>query len=759
MDALVEFLFKYRPAVFEAGHLVFGTSWLQRFAILAVGVLVILAAITYTRVRVQGSASDRYVLIGVRTLALLLLVFVLLRPVLIASRDVVGVLIDDSRSMQLHDMPRGSSRADVVRSLLGGPDSSLYKALTKRKLVVRLFSLGSSGSHITRVGDLSFDGSHTRFAPGLEGMRQELSGVPLAGLVLVSDGADNVPDSLNETLSALAARHIPVYTVGVGQSQFAKDIEISRIDAPRTVVKGGVVQMDVDITQRGYSGDTVQLSVLDSGRVVSSEPATLPPDGAATTVRVRVPVNTSGPHLFTVRIAPRPGELIQENNSQTVLVVVQDRRDKILYVEGEPRFELKFVSRAVSDDPNLQLITMVRVGLDRIIRLNVDDGSELGDGFPTTREDLFSYRGIVLGSVEASYFTLDQLRMISDFVSERGGGLLMLGGRSSFAEGGYAGTPVANALPVELPAGLQGKPSFHEVKVNLTPAGSIVSETQLAGSESESAKKWKTMPVVTSVNTIGSVKPGATTLLDGFAPVGGKHSIVLATQRYGRGKAAAFPIQDSWLWQMRNDTPVEDVTYQTFWRQTLRWLVSDVPDRVMVSTASDRAWVNEPLQVSAYVSDSAYRRVDNADVSAAITLPSGSVLQQRLEPLATRDGAMYHLNYTPTERGVYRIQVTSRRPSDSVVTSQPKFIDVGTPSTEFTGAGLNTPLLERMARETGGRYYTAATASGIADDIAPPAGGGTSVERLELWDMPIVLLLLLSLLAGEWGYRRTRGLA
>jgi uncharacterized membrane protein len=758
VDALVEFLFKYRPVVFETGHIVFGTSWPMRLLVLALGALVIAAAVTYTRVRVRGAGADRYVLAGIRTLALLLLLFVLLRPVLLASRDVVGVLIDDSRSMQLPDM-KGRTRADVVRSLLGSPDSSLYKALTKRKRVVRLYSLGSSGSHITRVADLTFDGAHTRFAPALEGMRQELADVPLAGLVLVSDGADNMPDSLNETLAALNARHIPVYTVGVGQEQFAKDIEISRVGAPRAALKGGIVEMDVDITQRGFGGDTAQLAVLDSGRIVSTEHVILPPDGDATTVRVRVPVNTAGPHLFTVRIAPRPGEMVRENNEQTALVVVQDRKDKILYVEGEPRFELKFVILAVNDDANLQLITMVRVGLDRFIRLNVDDGTELSDGFPETREELFSYRGIVLGSVEASSFTGDQLRMISDFVSERGGGLLMLGGRSSFAEGGYAGTPVADALPVELPNGRQGKPFFHEVKVNLTPAGSIVAQTQIAGSESESAKKWKTMPVVTSVNDIGGVKPGATTLLDGSTPAGGNHSIVLASQRYGRGKAAAFAIQDSWLWQMRNDTPVEDVTYQTFWRQTLRWLVSDVPDRVMVSTATDRAWINEPLQVNARVADRAYRHVDNADVTATISTPSGSVFQQRLVPSVTQDGSIYHLTYTPTERGVYRIQVTARPSSDSVVTSQPTFIDVGTPSTEFIGAGLHASLLRRMAEETGGRYYTAAAAKNMVDDIAPPAGGGTAVERLDLWDMPVVLLLLLSLLAGEWGYRRTRGLA
>jgi uncharacterized membrane protein len=429
-------------------------------------------------------------------------------------------------------------------------------------------------------------------------------------------------------------------------------------------------------------------------------------------------------------------------------------------VEGEPRFESKFLRLAVEDDDNLQLATMVRTTKDnRFLRLGVDNGAELAAGFPRTREELFAYRGIVLGSIEASFFTLDQLQMISDFVSERGGGLLMLGGRRSFAEGGYAGTPVADALPVELKSGHQDKPVLHKVKVALTRIGSITASTQIAGTEAESDKLWQTMPAVTSVNNVSSAKAGATTLLDGAAPDGGDPSIVLAYQHYGRGKAIAFPIQDSWQWQMRANTPIEDATYKTFWQQSLRWLVNDVPDRVMVSTAADRAWMNEPLQVQATVVDQAYARVDNAEVTATNQAPSGALVDQRLEPSMSRGGGEYHTTYTPTQRGVYNIQVTARMPGATSVTSEPVFVDVGTPTTEYIGTELRTSLLRRMAEETGGRYYTPANVMGMTDDIGYTGGGNTTMARLDLWDMPVVLLLLLLLLAAEWGYRRVRRLA
>ena len=760
MDVLIQLLFKYRPVVFERGHLVFGASWPARVTVLMVGVAAIAAVTTYSRVRLRGTARDRLVLGGMRALILAVLVLALLHPALLVStavpqRNVVGVLVDDSRSMRVPDMD-GRTRADVVRSLLNGTNGPLYRALAQR-FVVRVFRLSGGGSHIDGVADLTFDGAHTRIAPALEGVRQELSGVPLSGLVLVSDGADDAPATLDETLRSLNTRTVPVYTVGMGAERFAKDIEISRVDAPRTVLEGATLLVNVDITQRGFGGSTVPLTVEDSGRIVSTQNVTLPSGGEGTTVRVRVPTTAPGARLFTVRIAPQPGEMIADNNAQTALVAVRDAREKILYVEGEPRFELKFMRHAVEDDKNLQLATMMRTAKDRFLRLGVEDSLELAAGFPKTREELFAYRGIVLGSIEASYFTLDQLRMIADFVSERGGGLLMLGGRKAFAEGGYAGTPLADVLPVELPADAEGKPTFHKVKVALTPAGAIHPATQIAGSESESAARWKSIPVVTSVNRVTRAKPGASTLLTGAAPAGGDAGIVLAYQRYGKGKAIAFPIQDSWLWQMDASVPVGDPTYQTFWRQMLRWLVNDVPERITIATAADHAGINEPLQIDAGVTDKAYRDVNSADVTATIHAPSGAEQQVPLEWLVTRDGA-YRTTFTPSERGVYRLQVTAKSRTDTV-TSDAAFVSVGDVNTESFGAERHTSLLRRIAEETGGRYYTAASAMALANDLVYSQRGNTVVQRLDLWDMPIVFVLLLALVGGEWGYRRARGLA
>src|SRR5215467_6078715 len=162
-------------------------------------------------------------------------------------------------------------------------------------------------------------------------------------------------------------------------------------------------------------------------------------------------------------------------------------------MEGEPRFEMKFIRRAIGDDPNLAVTILQRTAEDKYLRLDVSDAEEVVGGFPKTREELFAYRAIILGSVEAASFSPDQLRMLADFVSKRGGGLLMLGGRRSFAEGGWAGTPVGEVLPVEFDAnsshGEASPPVMLGITVHPTRAGAIYPVTQLAGTEKESNTK------------------------------------------------------------------------------------------------------------------------------------------------------------------------------------------------------------------------------------------------------------------------------
>ena len=452
MEALFELLFKYRPTLFERGSVVLGVPWPVLVGLIVLAVLLTPTLLRYTRARGRTDARDRLVLIGLRGGLLAILVFCLCRPALVLSTAVpqqsfVGILVDDSLSMRIADAG-GHPRSEFVRAALADPRTPLRKALEAR-FKLRYLRFADRTERVTGLDQLEFGGEGTDLAAALDRARQELSSAPLAGLVVVSDGADTKGGALTEALVALRASGVPVSVVGVGRERFDRDLEVTRVEAPREVLENTTLAADVHLTHRGLAGQRVQLVVEDGGRVVHTEPVELPVVGELS-VRVHATASDPGPRVFSFRVVPLPGEQVVENNRRDVLIRVADREEKILYFEGEPRFEAKFLRRAVEADHNLRVVTLLRTSENKFYRVGVDDAEELADGFPKTREELYRYRGLILGSIEASFFTPDQLRMIGEFVSERGGGLLMLGGRHSFSEGGYARTPVADALPVVL---------------------------------------------------------------------------------------------------------------------------------------------------------------------------------------------------------------------------------------------------------------------------------------------------------------------
>ena len=773
LSAVFQFLFKYRPTEFANGKLAFGAPFSVIVLLLAAAAIGVPAVLSYAGVRGKSTSRDRWVLGGLRATAIVVLLVCLFRPMLLLSaavpqRNYVGVLIDDSRSMRIADRD-GKPRSDWIEHSIGGPDSALLKALRQR-FIVRLFRFASDAQRVDSASSLSFNAGETHLATAIEQARQELDGVPLSGLVVLSDGADNSRTPIGDELLSLRAKSVPIFAVGLGAERFDKDIEIRRVEASHSVLKGGTLVADLMIRQRGFGGRKVPLVVEDAGRIVSRDSIELPADGDVAPVRVNVVASDAGPRLLTFRVPVQPDEQVSQNNEQQALVDVRDGREKVLYVEGQPRSEMGYIRRAVAADSNIQLVALQRTADNKFLRLNVDSATELLSGFPKSRAELFQYRAIILGSIEASFFTHDQLAMLADFASVRGGGLLFLGGRRSFAEGGYAGTPLADVMPVVVrgDAVPDSMTFFADLKVALTPSGENHAVAQVAATPASSMQRWKSLPSITSVNHIREVKPGAVTLIAGSVPSDGRagepgtslrsyQQPVLVYQRYGRGLSIAFPVQDSWQWQMDPSTPVDDQTFSRFWRQMLRWLTSDVPSRVVVSLPSDQVNPKNPVAMRTSVADSLFLPRNDAKVVAHITSDSGVSRDLPFDWAIDRDGE-YRATFTPDQPGTYTINVTAKLPSGAVA-SDTSYVRVADLNTEYFDAEMRAPLLQRIADETGGRFYTPKTASTLPEDVAMSKHGVTVVNQMDLWDMPAIFLLLVALVTAEWSYRKARGLA
>ena len=759
IDSLSQLLLGVRWSVLGQGDFRFAPPSGAALAALVAVVAVAATVVTYRRASRRLTTRDRVVLIALRTALIGLLLVCLLRPMLVLRaavphQNVVAVLLDDSRSMSIADL-NGQPRSSYLQAQFGDPSQGLRRALAER-FSVRTLRFSSSVRPAQTGADLTFQGTHTKIAAALEQARQQLSGVPLAGLVVVSDGADTSGDAVDPALTALRAAGVPVFAIGVGRDTAEKDIQIGRITAPRSVLAGTTLLLDAVVTAQGYAGQALTLDVLDGGTLAGSQTFTAGADGQPVTVRVRFSAVDPGPRVFTFRVTPQPGELLAENNTREALIDVRDRREKILYFEGEPRFELKFLRRAVTDDKQLQLVSLLRTADNKYYRQDIDDPEDLVGGFPRTRDELFQYRGIVLGSIEAAAFTGDQLAMLTEFVDRRGGGLMMLGGPRSFSEGGYAGTALGDALPVNLvkmtpPA----QPAATPLTVRPTRAGAAHAVSQIAANEAASATRWTELPGLTTVNTVDSVKAGATTLLT--AGDGRGERPVLAFQRFGRGKSAAFTPQDSWLWQMHASISVEDQTHETFTRQWLRWLVDGVPDAVDVTTASDRVEPGEPITLSADVADPSFVAVNDAVVTATVTGPDGTSSAAPLTWTGQRDG-LYAGTLPTSVAGWHEITVEAVR-GDTSLGRSTTHVNAGPGDAEFSEATRQMPALQRLADATGGRAYTPETAEQLLEDVKYTGRGITSVEERDLWQSPLVLLLLVSLLGAEWGYRRAVGLS
>ena len=270
------------------------------------------------------------------------------------------------------------------------------------------------------------------------------------------------------------------------QEKAAHDLEIDDVAVGAKAMAGSRMTATVSFHQRGYAGQKTTLEVKDGDKLLAAKDVTLAADGTEQSETMFFNAGDAGVKSIGFALEPFPSEESAANNAVTRLVDVSSEKRRILYVEGEPRWEYKFIRRGEDDDKGLQVVSMLRTTENKIYRQGISDPSELADGFPTKAEDLFKYDGIIIGSVEAGYFSPVQQELLREFVDRRGGGILFLGGRFSLGDGGWATSGAADLLPTFLPA---EKGTFHRdaATVELTAAGAESPITRLLD---DRARMW-----------------------------------------------------------------------------------------------------------------------------------------------------------------------------------------------------------------------------------------------------------------------------
>ena len=769
---MFEFFFKYPRSAYSLGKIALLGAWPQWILI-----LLIIAAAAGLAWLIRSRMSEATPLMrgwraGViwflQTLLAAIVLVLLWQPAITVAelkpqQNIIAVLVDDSRSMGITE--DGSTRqAQAVKALQSGVMDSL-----NRSFQTRLYRIDDVPARIESLKELQASAPSTRIGDSLKQLSEETSDLPIGAVVLLSDGDDNTGSVSADTISALRARHIPVHTVGFGRERAGHDVELDdAVIAPRALADSRLVAR-ITFHQRGYAGSKINLTVRDvstgQGKTLAANTFTLGADGNLQTETLMFDIGGAGSKVLEIAAAPLSGEENNANNTLTRVVNVASEARRILYLEGEPRWEYKFIREAEQDDRMVQITSMVRTTENKTYRQGIVDVKDLADGFPTRAEDLFAYQGLVIGSLEAGYFNPSQQALIREFVDRRGGGLLLLGGQFALADGGWNASNLTDLLPTVLPnqAG-----TFHREAdpingtthtfAELGPAGTDSIITRLVDDPTANAAKWKKLPYLMDYEDPGTPKPGAAVLANMITPEGQKLPL-LVTENFGRGRTGIMATGGSWRWQM--SSPLGDTAHHLFWQQLLRWVVSDTPGHVAASVPAQMLLDNGAVNLTADVRDQQYNPAADAKVEAHILGPSGISALVEMTPVPDNPG-QFQAAWSAPKTGSYLTEITAQRHDSSgavkelgrdVLTFQ-RMDGVA----ENFHTEQNRELLEHLATQTGGQYWKPADLGKLTGSIPYSEGGVTIRETKDLWDLPIVFLVLLLLRFSEWWLRRRWGI-
>ena len=741
---------------------------------------------------------------GLKLLGLLILAACLIEPLWSGRQAKSGanlfvIVADNSSGMNIRDRGTTESRGEQLQAVLEAGASD-WQASLAESFQLRQYLFDSRLRRTNDFAELTFDGTATALATALKTLGQRYEGRPLAGVLLMTDG--NATDMAGQTSDLTGVP--PVYPVVIGQARPPRDIALTNVSVSQTSFEDAPVTIQVEVAATDYPRQSVSIDLLeDPGRLIERQQWDVSSSDDKHVARFRLRPERTGVLFYRLRVAPlsdafsseeaeAPAEATLANNERTLVVDRGRGPHRILYVTGRPNWEYKFLQRALSEDEQVQLVGLIRVAKREpkydwrgrageqsnplyrgfeptekdepeeydqpvLVRLNTRDENELLNGFPKTKEELFEYRAVILDDVEAEFFTHDQMDLLRRFVTERGGGFLMLGGQESFRQSDFQHTPIAGILPIHLDR-IPNERLTSEMRLHLTREGWLQPWTRLRDNEEQEQRRLDEMPEFRVLNRLRVAKPGARIV----ATIGEdeeRRLPALIVQRLGNGRAAALTIGDLWRWGQRSSETREDM--DKFWRQTLRWLIADVPDRIAFEARHQTDEINQPTLLRIQARDKRFEPLDNVSVAIAVREPGGQSIRLTAEPVMTESG-LFEASYVPRKSGGYLAEATMTDANGTDLDQASLGWAVDLEAREFQSVGTNRPLLERIARQTGGRMVEVGQLSQFASRLPHEEVPITEVWTKPLWDLPGVLptvfFFALACFVIEWALRRRKGM-
>lgn len=755
---MFEWLLKYPESDFNAGTLTFESGfplWLLPALVVLVAIVL---GVSLWRQRSRLSAAKLSTLWILQTLAASVLLTLIWQPALSvktvrAGENSVAVLVDNSASM--HYQNEGTTR---IQQALDTINDDIVPSLSNTFTL----SYATVGETLEPTADLSNPGpasNRSNITGSLLEVLDQARAEPLAAIIIATDGSDNSQAFASAQNTGdvnfweqLAGFNVPVHTLGIGRESMPEDMEVTDVELAATTLPGSVERATVTVRHGGAAtNQSARVKVYAGDNIIAIEDRKLPVEAGQITVDIDIDASDAGLQELRFEVEAASTDTVVENNSRNRLLQVEEKQRRILYFEGEPRWEYKFIRRAVSNSRGVALVTILRTTPNKFYRQGISSPEQHANGFPVTKAELYAYDAVIIGNVEAISLNTTQHQLLHDYVSERGGALLMLAGSNALADGGWHNSPLAKALPIEITP--QGGPTYERIRTQatLTTAGIISPITRLDPDPDTNNQLWQELPQLADFQRTGPLKPGANTLLRAQLPDGDYP--LLTYQQYGNGNSYVLASSGTWRWQMQ--MPSEDQSHEIFWQQLLQTIGATATSRMTVATDQQIYLDNSTLKVSANLLSEDFEPDTNSTVSANITSPDGSTRSIELSPNPQKAGE-FVATVNAEATGNWQLDISARN-ADQQVAAITRWIHREDGSAESYGLPQNASFLKRVASTTGGQYWTTSSADDIPAAIRAARSGIVRLQSLPLWNMPLFFILLLGLKLLEWLLRMSWG--
>ena len=760
-------------------------GWAPWATLLLVVALVAWIVYCYAKETPDASRRSKALLAGLRVAALGTLLLMIAELVVSLERTglpTVVVLVDQSGSMGTVDGAAQSESPFAKRlatAQLGDPtrlnlaklllleDNARRLRRIDRRYKLAVFAVATSampvsGDMATRMAALreltadAPESAATRLGAAVRQVLAELKGSPPAALVLVTDGITTDGQTLSDAAEVAARKGVPIFTIGVGHDEPARDVELADLLVDDVVFAGDMVSFEATLVASGLAGETATICLREKGKeaVLAETTATLGEDRQPTKIRLPFRPPVPGDFEFTLDVTPLEGEQQLENNAQSRLVSVREEKVRVLLLASTPSYEYRFLKHMLERDSTVDVRVLLQ---DADPDYAVIDQSAL-QVFPVRKEDLFGYDVLIFDDVDLRRLTRSTLANLREFVMEKGGGLVWIAGERYAPQQFREIAGIAPLLPfASSTGGLGDGVAVDGFVVRPTDLGQASAAMQLGDRPLETAKIWRDLPPLYWLLEIGETKPAARVLAEHPSRIGlgGRKLPVFVLQYVGAGKVLFHATDETWRWRFR----VGDVYFARYWVQSLRRLARSKllgSERGVELTADRQTYRRgEPARFRVRFFDDRLAPADD-DAVRVVVEQAG----QKRRPITLRRSSAGRGVFEGTLSGLAtgRYHVLLVRPTVEGRAPTADFRVLAPPG-EFERLELDVEELQSAADISHGKFYRFADAADFVDDL--PEGRQVPIEELPpevLWNRWWMIGLLVTLLISEWVLRKRYGM-